>query len=287
MIGYQKRTSPPALRVLSLGGGVQSTVMCLLAEEGSLGNKPDYAIFADTGWEPQSVYNNIEWLESQVSFPITRVSNGRSLLDDVKNGVNAQGQPWLTLPVYLADQEGNADGINWRQCTKNYKLDPIRRAVQEMLGVNPRQIVFPETNVEMWLGISTDEAMRIKPSRIWWITHRYPLVTDLPMDRNQCQEWFAERYPDRQLTRSACIGCPFRNSTSWLEIQENEPEQFAEVVHLDRMLRSSDHNAGRMFHKQAYLHHRRVPLEDAIVLDHEKSLEINHFINECEGHCGL
>ena len=261
--------------------------MCLLAEEGSLCNKPDYAIFADTGWEPQSVYNNIEWLESQVSFPIIRVSNGRSLLDDVKNGVNAQGQPWLTLPVYLADREGNADGINWRQCTKNYKLDPIRRAVQELLGVNPRQIVFPETNVEMWLGISTDEAMRIKPSRNWWITHRYPLVTDLPMDRNQCREWFAERYPDRQLTRSACIGCPFRSSTSWLEIQEDEPEQFAEVVLLDRMLRSSDHNAGRMFRKQAYLHHRRIPLDDAIVLDYEKNLEVNQFINECEGHCGL
>ena len=286
-MGHVNRSSPPALRVLSLGGGVQSTVMCLLAEEGSLGSRPDCAIFADTGWEPQSVYDNIDWLESQVSFPIIRVNNGRNLFEDVKNGVNAQGQPWLTLPVYLADQEGNATGINWRQCTKNYKLDPIRRAVQELLGVNPRQIVFPETNVDMWLGITTDEVLRIKPSRNWWINHRYPLVSDLPMSRDQCREWFAERYPDRQLTRSACIGCPFRNSSSWLEIQENEPEQFEEAVLLDRMLRSSDHNAGRMFRKQAYLHHRRMPLEDALVLDYEDSLELNHFINECEGHCGL
>ena len=286
-MGHDIRSSPPALRVLSLGGGVQSTVMSLLAEEGSLGSKPDYAIFADTGWEPRSVYDNIDWLESQVSFPVIRVSNGRNLLEDVKNGVNAQGQPWMTLPVYLADQEGNANGINWRQCTKNYKLDPIRRAVQELLGVNPRQIVFPETNVEMWLGITTDEAMRIKPSRNWWITNRYPLVTDLPMDRDQCTQWFAERYPDRQLTRSACIGCPFRSSSSWLEVKEDEPGQFEEAVLLDRMLRSPDHNAGRMFRKQAYLHHRRMPLEDAVVLDYEETLEINQFINECEGHCGL
>ena len=286
-MGHKNRTSPPALRVLSLGGGVQSTVMCLLAEEGSLGNKPDCAIFADTGWEPQSVYNNIEWLESQVSFPIVRVSNGRNLFDDVKNGVNAQGQPWLTLPVYLADPGGNATGINWRQCTKNYKLDPIRRAVQEMLGISPRQIVFPETNVEMWLGISTDEALRIKPSRNWWITHRYPLITDLPMSRNQCREWFSERYPDRQLTRSACIGCPFRSSASWIEIKDNEPGQFEEAIHLDQMLRSPEHNAGRMFRKQAYLHHRRIPLKDAVLLDYQDSQESNQFINECEGHCGL
>lgn len=286
-MGHDSRSSPPALRVLSLGGGVQSTVMSLLAEEGSFGNKPDCAIFADTGWEPQSVYDNIDWLESQVSFPIMRVSNGRNLLQDVKNGVNAQGQPWLTLPVYLADGDGKSLGINWRQCTKNYKLDPIRRAVQELLGILPRQIVFPETNVEMWLGITTDEILRIKPSRNAWINHRYPLVSDLPMNRNQCRDWFADRYPDRKLMRSACIGCPFRSSSSWLEVQENEPEQFEEAVQLDRMLRSPDHNAGRMFRKQAYLHHRRVPLADAVALDYEQRIDVNQFINECEGHCGL
>lgn len=284
------KAAPPALRILSLGGGVQSTVMSLLAEEGALGQKPDYAVFADTGWEPQSVYENIQWLESQISFPIILAESDRNLLQDVRDGVNAQGQPWMTLPVYLSDRDGNPAGINWRQCTKNYKLDPIRRTVQGLLGVNPRQIVFPETHVEMWLGISTDEAMRIKPSRNRWITHRYPLVTDFPMTRDQCKRWFADRYPDRRLTRSACIGCPFRSSSSWLEVKNSDPDQLEEAVLLDRMIRSPEHNAGRMFRKRAYLHHRRIPLEEAIVLDHEESRETNQtnpFINECEGHCGL
>ena len=261
--------------------------MSLLAEKGAFPNSPDYAVFADTGWEPQSVYDNIEWLESQVSFPIHKVSNGRNLLEDVTNGVNAQGHSWLTLPVYLADRQGNAAGINWRQCTKNYKLDPIRRTVQDLLGVKPRQGLSPETNVEMWLGITTDEAMRVKPSRNWWIRHRYPLIDDLPMTREQCAEWFAERYPNRRLSRSACIGCPFRSSASWLEVMESEPEQFAEAVRLDQMIRSPEHNAGRMFRKLAYLHHRRIPLEDAVCLDLDDKRESNQFINECEGHCGL
>ena len=261
--------------------------MSLLAEKGAFPNKPDCAVFADTGWEPQSVYDNIEWLESQVSFPIHKVSNGRNLFEDVTNGVNAQGHSWLTLPVYLADRQGNAAGINWRQCTKNYKLDPIRRTVQELLGVKPRQGLSPETSVEMWLGITTDEAMRVKPSRNWWIRHRYPLIDDLPMTREQCAEWFAERYPNRRLSRSACIGCPFRSSASWLEVMESEPEQFAEAVRLDQMIRSPEHNAGRMFRKLAYLHHRRIPLEDAVCLDLDDKRESNQFINECEGHCGL
>lgn len=282
-----RRKTPPALRVLSLGGGVQSTVMCLLAERGAFGVKPDYAIFADTKWEPQSVYDTIEWLQTQVSFPIITTDNGRSLRDDVVNGVNAQGQPWMTLPVYLAEPNGESAGINWRQCTKNYKLDPIRRVVQELLGVRPRQNISHETHVEMWLGISTDEAMRVKPNRNWWITNRYPLIDDLPLTREECRQWFADEYPGRSLTRSACVGCPFRSSSSWLDVKANEPELYAEVVQIDALIRSEEHNSSRMFRKRPYLHHRRIPLQDALRLDEQEFHETNQFINECEGHCGL
>ena len=40
----------PKLRILSLGAGVQSSTMALMADEGAFEHKPDYAIFADTGW---------------------------------------------------------------------------------------------------------------------------------------------------------------------------------------------------------------------------------------------
>jgi hypothetical protein len=40
------------LRVLSLGAGVQSTTLALLAAHGEVGPMPDCAIFADTRWEP-------------------------------------------------------------------------------------------------------------------------------------------------------------------------------------------------------------------------------------------
>lgn len=45
--------SSPAirLRVLSLGAGVQSTTLALLAAHGEIGPMPDCAIFADTRWE--------------------------------------------------------------------------------------------------------------------------------------------------------------------------------------------------------------------------------------------
>ena len=37
------------LRVLSLGAGVQSTTLALMAAHGEIGPMPDCAIFADTG----------------------------------------------------------------------------------------------------------------------------------------------------------------------------------------------------------------------------------------------
>ena len=58
----------PPLTVISLGGGVQSSVMALMAGESAFDRVPDCAIFADTHWEPPSVYDHIEWLAGQLRF---------------------------------------------------------------------------------------------------------------------------------------------------------------------------------------------------------------------------
>jgi len=51
-----------ALVVISLGAGVQSSTMALMAANGEL-PKPDCAIFADTGYEPKAVYRYLEFLK--------------------------------------------------------------------------------------------------------------------------------------------------------------------------------------------------------------------------------
>ena len=58
------------LNVLSLGAGVQSTVMALMAAEGEITPMPDCAIFADTQFEPESVYTHLDWLETQLPYPV-------------------------------------------------------------------------------------------------------------------------------------------------------------------------------------------------------------------------
>lgn len=61
------------LTVISLGGGVQSSVMALMAAEGAIKPMPDFAVFADTGWEPAGVYRHLHWLETKLPFPVRRV----------------------------------------------------------------------------------------------------------------------------------------------------------------------------------------------------------------------
>ena len=70
--------SPRTLTVISLGGGVQSSVMALMAGGGGFDSVPDRAIFADTRWEPPSTCTRPEGLESRLQFPIYVVDNGRS-----------------------------------------------------------------------------------------------------------------------------------------------------------------------------------------------------------------
>ena len=277
-------SAPPTLTVLSLGGGVQSSVMALMAGERAFGRVPDCAIFADTHWEPPSVYEHIEWLKDRLRFPLHVVDNGGNLREDVKALTNHSGsRRYIDIPVYLKGRDGEGNGIGRRQCTTNYKVVPIKRKIRELLGLKPRQRVPAGTTVEMWLGISTDEAIRMKDSRDRWITNRYPLI-EAGMSRRDCADWWAARY-DRPLERSACVACPFQSRQRWVETKRRWPGLFAEAVEIDASLRG-----GLALDKTPYLHMLRMPLAEAVATDEAELRaegQADGFGNECEGHCGV
>src|SRR5580765_5152088 len=78
------------LRVISLGAGVQSTTMALMAAHGELTPMPDCAIFADTGAEPAHVYDHLQRLIPKLPFPVHTVSAG-NIADDLKRGMSTVG----------------------------------------------------------------------------------------------------------------------------------------------------------------------------------------------------
>ncbi len=277
---YLRGVSP--LRVLSLGAGTQSTVLALMADQGYEGMpRPDFAIFADTRWEPPEVYAHLEWLKSQLSYEIVTVSAG-DIKQDVLQGRNPRGGGFLDIPTYLTLPNGTA-AIAKRQCTSDYKLDPICRELRKRLGLEPGRRAPKDKQAEVWLGISKDEEVRQKPSRHEWITNRWPLV-EKGYSRAQLHQWFKERYPERELPRSACIGCPYRSNSEWKHLKERAPEAFAEAVEVDHALRS-DPRLRSLSKGQAYLHRSRIPLED---VDFSNTMDYaDQMMEECEGLCGI
>jgi hypothetical protein len=260
------------LRVISLGAGVQSTTMALMAAHGEIGPMPDAAIFADTQDEPPEVYDHLAWLMSGnvLPFPVYVVSAGR-LSDALRAGDDE-----ARIPCYVG-----AGGLSKRQCTKNFKLRVIKRKTRELLGVGPRGYVAPGT-VEAWVGISTDEAIRKKPSGVAYIVNRHLLIEKF-MSRRDCKAWLkAHGYPEPP--KSACKYCPFQGNVGWRRRRENSAE-WAEVVALDRWLREPAQVI--RFHGDLYLHSARRPLEDVDLSEPDLPLFGGEFAHECEGMCGV
>lgn len=247
------------LTALSLGAGVQSTTLALLAEEGIL-PRPDVAIFADTGWEPADVYAHLDRLEAALSFPVLRVSNGNLRQDAID-----PAHRYASVPYFVRNPDGS-DGMGRRQCTSEYKLVPIRRKVRELLGAAPPDFRrVPKGNVcEQWVGFSTDEIERANRRKdsdgVQYLTTRYPLL-DLGMSRTDCERWLRSRGWGGT-AKSACIGCPFHGNRQWRELRDTRPAEWADAVAFDEAIRKGGAR-GLPFDGAAFLHRSRVPLSIA------------------------
>ena len=282
-------TITKTVTVLSLGAGVQSSVAALMLEMrdprmGALYPKPDLAIFADTGWEPAYVYEHLDWLETQLSFPVLRVKAG-DIKENILTGKTLSGQDYIEIPLFT--KNGTSKGQLARHCTTKYKIEPIHKGIREWLGIKPRRR-FPKTmHVDMLMGISTDEITRVKPDHEKWITKKYPLI-DVDMNRRDCGEWFAERYPQRVLPRSACIGCPFRSDREWLSLRAQDEGAYQEAVEADAALRKPDGPATRLLKAGGvYLHKSRLPLDEALSKYANPLFGDEMIDDDCEGFCGV
>jgi hypothetical protein len=262
-----------SVRVLSLGAGVQSTTLALMAAHGEIGPMPDCAIFADTQDEGRATYDHLRWLCGVLPFPVHQPTRGK-----LSEALLA-GDDEARIPAFV---EGS--GLAKRQCTRNFKIRPIRREVRRVLGVGPRSYIAPRT-VEQWIGISIDEADRMKPAGVAFMVNRWPLI-ELRMSRSACAQWLWDRYK-RVAPKSSCVDCAFQSDEQWLDRQINAPPDFAEACAIDVALRS-DANVAR-FRGRLFLHRSCRPLGEidfaALVADRSRQGDL--FANECAGVWGV
>ena len=111
-------------------------------------------------------------------------------------------------------------------------------------------------------------------------THRSKVTTE-----HNCTSGSRDRYPERELPRSACVGCPYHSNSEWKYLKENDPRSFSlrqcsstapfrEMPHLRELSKGT-----------AYLHHTRQPLDEVDFTNTKDYAEAMQ--EECEGLCGI
>lgn len=262
------------MRVLSLGAGVQSSTLALMAAHGEI-DIPDCAIFADTQSEPKAIYEWLDWLEKQLPYPVHRISKGNLGDAALKVHTSKNGNKYQRSapPAWITEGDGKVN-LLMRQCTVDYKIDPIRRKLRELGG--------KKCGVEQFIGISMDELHRMKPSRDGWIKNRWPLI-EKGMTRQDCINWMRNKgYPTPP--RSSCSFCPYHSNDEWKRLKNNDPEAFADAVKFESEFQETMKQV-KGFRGTPYLHRSCVPLSE---IDFDApSPQMDMFGNECEGVCGV
>ncbi|WP_372806967.1 hypothetical protein [Pontiella sp.] len=275
--------------ILSLGAGVQSTMLYLLAcEQHPCIGKIDYAIFADTGDEPEAVYDHLKWLQA-LDGPEILVRSKGNLGDDLMYGcesrVGKDNRLFSAIPAFTA-----GGGLGQRQCTYDYKIAVVEQTIRrEIVGVKPRKH-FPkkDVHVHQYIGISLDECSRIVRIRkrfaeIPWATVHFPLY-ETKTTRKGCSQWLKSRVPHK-VPRSSCVECPFHSNEEWQRIKSS-PRDWERACQIDEALRDQAYLCGRGMDELQFLHRSLVPLREADLSTPPQTGEFG-FVHECEGMCGV
>ena len=286
------------MKAISLGWGVQSFTLAAMSALGDL-EPVDVAIHADTTHEASGTYKFASrwtpWLEARGVSVVTVRANRHDILIERSSGTSVplpaftRSEPGATILVPLKEYGWGDDGeayeidtgemievpvnINGRinrQCTKDWKIRPMRRWLQS--NRDGQQI-------EQWLGISLDEFQRVKDSNVQYITHRWPLI-ELRMTRDDCQEYL-EAHGLEVPPKSACKFCPFHDMAAWREMKANGGEDWQKAVEVDEAIRSVRPPY------DLFLHPARIPLVDVDLRSEQDKGQLSLWDAECSGICGV
>ena len=277
---------------ISLGGGVQSSAMALMAAKGEITPMPQFAVFADTQAEPKAVYEWLGWLEKQLPFPVHRVTAGSLAEMEMQLRVSKKsGRTYKKseIPAFGKNPDGSK-GILGRKCTRDFKIQPIKVKTRELCSVKRGQKIV---TVTQWIGISYDEMGRATASRETWSQTRFPLL-EMKIDREGCLKWMRDNgYPEPP--RSACLFCPFHSDHEWQRIKQGDQAEWAYVQQFERDLQQVSAQC-QVMRSVPFLHPSlkligEVEFKPKQAPDGQKQMTMhemwNDIKNDCSGMCGV
>jgi hypothetical protein len=244
------------MRIISYGGGVQSTALCVLATQGKIG-QIDAALFSNVGDDSEHP-STITYVR-EVMIPWCAE---RGLPVHELKRLNRQGQVvtlWThlmrpesrSLPIPVRMSDTGAPGT--RSCTADYKIAVITK----WLKAHGASKTSPAA---VCIGFSTDEAHRASNRRANpYELPEHPLL-DLRLSRTDCKN-IISRAGLLVPPKSACFFCPFHRPKMWSKMRRDEPALFQKSVELENTLNERRRKRGR---DQVYLTRFGKPLAEAI-----------------------
>ena len=147
-----------SVEYISYGGGTPSLALIILNIKGEIKplynkNKVDEIIFANTGWDRTDTMEQMLEIQKYVkshgyNFKIVQSKYGSLETYLYNNLTKNENKGFLPIPYHSRDK-----GIGQRQCTNQFKIQPINTYIREKYGSVSRVAQ---------LGIHYDEFYRVK-----------------------------------------------------------------------------------------------------------------------------
>jgi hypothetical protein len=243
------------MRVISYGGGVQSTGLIVLATQGKLG-AVDAALFANVGDDSEHPATLRYVREVMVPWAAERGFAVYELARKKRDGstetlMGRMETRVKSLPIPIRGSDTGKPGK--RSCTVDFKAAVIGKWLRAN-GANRKN------PADVMIGISWDEIERLgnkttKP----YETVSYPLV-DARFTREDCKR-IIEAAGLPVPPKSSCYFCPFHRPSTWARMRRDEPELFDKSAALETMLNDRRDARGK---SRVYLTRFGAPLADVI-----------------------
>lgn len=270
---------------LSLGGGVQSTAMALMIMDKTIDIPLDGIVFADTGGELPSTYDNIYRVKkiaeaNNVEFKIVKRSEFfNDKFSDLRSAIlspytkknGEEGSSFFGI-IPMKIYNGEKSVMLRHQCASNFKIRPMEKFLK---------IKYPKEKIIQYIGISTDEIQRMRKSPPGKFESRFPLIK-FRKNRNDCLLYLQKL--NWIVGKSRCYFCPHQKSHEWDEVKTNYPDLFKNAIEIDEFIRHHKYIRNNKYsNAEAYLY-KRNPIASAKFIDEK---EVDLFDYECGGHCAL
>lgn len=303
--------------VLSWGGGTQSTALMLkmLKDKEHL----DYIIFADTKNEPEMVYSQVytvsQYVKKNYDKDIIVTARNKTPITDQEainmireyGGTEYRRSEYAdlfqshvlyfeghldtidTMPFWIRNRKSGKIGKTpYKGCTVEYKIREIMRELRRQTGIkrfNPKL-----HKVYMYIGFSSDELIRSKPSPLPYVENVTPLI-DMEWDKSMCID-----YVEKELgfipTSSVCNMCYANYIDRVYDVFKNDKLGWNKLLILDEAMRNKPETHKIkddcfMFRWQAEENVRLLDLDfEQFYQEHkEKQKSRNLFDLEEEGSC--